>query len=576
MRLLSVNLANYRSFGGAQNTIKDFGKVNIFIGKNNSGKSNILKAINTCKSLLAKEGALFKIEDYFEETKERGIALTYGFDLEAKYAEFFAFLIENLKANSNNFSRIYGTMKDERINAIIQIGLSDRKVPHNTRSWFTSFAKDFMDKTGEVHKNYFEEPGVTNFVLNQLGSAINQNRIVDVPDMRRITKGEVHIPDGTGLPSRLAKMPIISKEHGDEERKRLDDIVSFLRTILEDDTIELAPDEGEETVFVISKKSGPRVRRDVRNLGAGISELILMAFRLAYCNSGIVTIEEPEIHMHPKFLRDFLRFIAYDPGDNQYFISTHSNVLLDFGIPKKVFEVIHDGYRSIIEPIEGYEAMFQAVRNIGNRPSDILQSNCVIWVEGPTDRIYISKWISLLDKKIKEGLHYTFVYYGGACLSHIDLKPEDKGKCLDDLLDILNVSRNCIIVMDSDLEKDPPDPSKPVGDTRAETKLAIQKKCKSAERFCWITAGREIENYISDPAIKKVFNRFGELGKYKKLGITKDARGTSGYIKKKGEKAKEIAEAMTKESEFENPKYDLKERLEEIVAKIKEYNQINS
>ena len=31
--------------------------------------------------------------------------------------------------------------------------------------------------------------------------------------------------------------------------------------------------------------------------------------------------------------------------------------------------------------------------DIGIKASDILQSNGIIWVEGPSDRIYINKWI---------------------------------------------------------------------------------------------------------------------------------------------------------------------------------------
>lgn len=49
---------------------------------------------------------------------------------------------------------------------------------------------------------------------------------------------------------------------------------------------------------------------------------------------------------------------------------------------------------------------------IGVKASDLLQSNCVIWVEGPSDRIYIKKWIELFDgHNLEEGLDYQFIYY---------------------------------------------------------------------------------------------------------------------------------------------------------------------
>ena len=41
-----IAISNYRSFGPEIQKIGPFSKVNIFIGKNNSGKSNILRFIN--------------------------------------------------------------------------------------------------------------------------------------------------------------------------------------------------------------------------------------------------------------------------------------------------------------------------------------------------------------------------------------------------------------------------------------------------------------------------------------------------------------------------------------------------
>ena len=47
MKITGFGIANYRSFLGEASFVHDFGKVNVFIGKNNSGKSNILRFLQS-------------------------------------------------------------------------------------------------------------------------------------------------------------------------------------------------------------------------------------------------------------------------------------------------------------------------------------------------------------------------------------------------------------------------------------------------------------------------------------------------------------------------------------------------
>jgi len=51
MPLQGIKINNYRSFNAEGITLENFGKVNLFIGKNNSGKSNVLRFINKLPKL---------------------------------------------------------------------------------------------------------------------------------------------------------------------------------------------------------------------------------------------------------------------------------------------------------------------------------------------------------------------------------------------------------------------------------------------------------------------------------------------------------------------------------------------
>ncbi len=129
------------------------------------------------------------------------------------------------------------------------------------------------------------------------------------------------------------------------------------------------------------------------------------------------------------------------------------------------------------------------------KASDLLQSNCVIWVEGPSDRIYIKKWLELFGgNDLEEGLDYQFLYYGGTLLSHYTANVEEK-KNTDSLIEMLKINRHSYVVMDSD--------KKSSEDQLKDRVKRIQKEFSNAH---WVTAGKEIENYLPTEALHNYFD----------------------------------------------------------------------
>ena len=52
------------------------------------------------------------------------------------------------------------------------------------------------------------------------------------------------------------------------------------------------------------------------------------------------------------------------------------------------------------------------LNDLGIKASDLLQSNGIIWVEGPSDMIYMNKWIELWSEgKYREGKNYQCIFY---------------------------------------------------------------------------------------------------------------------------------------------------------------------
>lgn len=142
--------------------------------------------------------------------------------------------------------------------------------------------------------------------------------------------------------------------------------------------------------------------------------------------------------------------------------------------------------KSVIGPLE-YKTIFD---DLDVRASDILQSNGIIWVEGPSDRIYLNKWISLLDSSLVEGYHYSIMFYGGRLLSNLSFNYDILEK---ELIPMIKLNSNAHVIIDRD--------GKTISAKLNETKERIQSEI--GEKNTWITKGREIENYLSNRTIEK-------------------------------------------------------------------------
>ena len=197
------------------------------------------------------------------------------------------------------------------------------------------------------------------------------------------------------------------------------------------------------------------------------------------------------------------------------------------------------------------------------RASDILQTNGVIWVEGVSDRIYLRHWIKLLCEEVgivppAEGLEYTFLEYGGRCLSHYGFSNVDCSVPGDDdlslLIPALAISRNHVVVMDSD---------KGSGTARlSETK---ERVIAEAART-WVTMGREVENYLPRSVAEAAFGQ--AIGQYGSAGKKHHE------IREKPLDKKAVAIRAVEAIDADNWKVlDVRERINELLGSVLAWNR---
>lgn len=548
----SFRFRNFKGFGGTGPRI-EFAPISILVGRNNAGKSAVIDAVEvvltggkSAQDHYNKFGAQFSIEirstpsdrayqkSFRRDTRSEGMPTGSDWD----YGQNFV---------GQEITRAFGP----GWHPVWVDGPKFQGLSQNTQAKFQAeLALHSELPTGRLFRVAAErnvlpeqeaEPkpvqpdgtGLTNLVRAFLYDASLPMQAVEVDLLRDLN--EIYRGD-----ARFTR--ILSRRHG----------------------------TGHWEIF-LEEQGGQAVRLSESGSSLKSIFIILATLRLnplventASLDGNIFCVEEPENNLHPSLLRRLLEFLAKRRNETSsaLLITTHSSAAIDWATRREDASTYHvrrsRGVSSISEARE-YLALRDLLQDLDIRASEILQANGVIWVEGPSDRLYIRRWIDIASGgALCEGVHYSIMFYGGKLLSHLSALPPTEAQ---QAISLLRLNRNLVTIIDSDRRW------LKGGRFRAEineTKRRIISESESIGGHVWLTEGKEIENYVSERIISKLTGRALKLDKF--VSVPDRLRRSFGD---KISLAHNVAE-LTNDSDLDV--LDLRDRVNDLMVRVQSWN----
>ncbi|MET0066217.1 MAG: AAA family ATPase [Candidatus Thiodiazotropha sp.] len=470
MQLTNFSVTNYRSITSAHKVaISD---TTVLIGKNNEGKSNLLKALQVAMELLqthalsersamrrayrGNQESYFWIRDFPIQLQNRRTSTQTIFKLE--------FLLD--QEEIEEFKQEIGSSLNGTLPLEIKVGkeneaqINFRKPGKNTKALSSKSARIAEFVAHRIYFNYIPAVRTDREAIEVVSRMLSQ-------ELRILERDESY-------QNALQVIQDLQQPILDDLAHRIQEpLTEFLPTI-KDVQIEIPETSrrlGVRREFNVIIDDGTPTNIEYKGDGVkSLAALGLLKNKLRHPGASIIAIEEPESHLHPGAIHQLNEIIKSLAESNQVILTTHNPLFVDRSNIKTNI-IVSDGKATPAKNVT-------AIRDIlGIKASDNLtNANYALVVEGEEDVKSLKAIIPTLSDKLGKAIKNNMLVIdpiGGAgnlsyklsllknslCVTHVLLDNDDAGRKAfekasnDSLLDLPGCTMiTCKGMVDSEFE----------------------------------------------------------------------------------------------------------------------------
>lgn len=398
MLINNVTVENYKSIK-LVNNLALHNKINIFAGKNNTGKTALIEIIY--KTLNAEIISVMKqVTD--QQTR----------------------VILEITVDSDDLHKLHeGVQEDYRIKDIDKFKVEFRYNPLENVVTFDSIKVFFEGKFNPLYTNQSEKDkhiyifnnvngGGTTFVgsipkfIMNLFIFIKENIIFIngsrfVPGIEEAKLNTDLSIDGTNLNAFLYTLR-------NNEESVFEKIKNTFIKIFDDVKSISTPinDEGQTNISITFEGLDKSI--SLNNCGSGYTHVLLFLCVLFTRKSRVVLFDEPQVFLHPSAEKAIYDLIA-EVGEQQYLLTTHSPILINYPFEKDLIYVKKENSESEFIKLNEIQ---EVLSEIGVKNSDFALSEKIIFVEGETEEVVLPVILNSFGAK-QLGYSYRIIRMNG-------------------------------------------------------------------------------------------------------------------------------------------------------------------
>lgn len=402
MKINKLTIKNYKSIRDVE--IQDFRNLNVFIGKNDAGKSNIIGAIDILfNSNLQNYSETLKLvsEDLVESIYEGPLENQF-FDEKKNKAEIIAFI-----DLTKHELEAYG-INDEDTELVISKTITNEGNKTSVGINFIRIGREILVKTPDEKKRFQSKKGSYTEKISD-GSAKKiledlENQFILIPADRIVIRDPDIRSEKNRVEQYLKESLIRLANSKDKDRnilfKQFTDFIGKISALI--DCVETV--KQKQKIVDIKFKTYEGAEIPLSTIGGGNNELLLLLHDMILSGGLILAIEEPEIHLHPEAQRKLYTFMREFSKSTQMFVVTHSPIFVQPDNLRGLFRVVKESYGTTTYEMnkEEYIDKDRLQQELNSENCEMFFADKVLLVEGISDKILMEGLIKKYCKSTDE------------------------------------------------------------------------------------------------------------------------------------------------------------------------------